>query len=219
MSIVETPSLPDTEQNLEEIVYLTLQRITVASWEVRQKLYAQLGIESKTNIESFQQEIIPMNRSTAITLRKNEEDLKSLLLGEMREVTGNITELYFQYVKKTPGKEMNLMMVLEEMITNAIKDGNQYHPEKNTVIQYGIQDNHLVIYIADQGSGFDPTKVEDRTIQNLLEDNHGRGLLIVDGLSLQEKYLNGSIHYLPMAEGDSCCRELVISLPLEKKIS
>jgi serine/threonine-protein kinase RsbW len=70
-------------------------------------------------------------------------------------------------------------LAVREAVTNAIKHGNQENPDKQVQIDLLLEGDELVIRIADEGSGFDPSSVPDPLApENLLRTN-GRGILFM----------------------------------------
>ena len=72
-----------------------------------------------------------------------------------------------------------LQLSLEEALSNAIRHGNKQDPDKSITIRYYVNRDRIDIYIADEGTGFNPIKVPDPTIAENLESPHGRGILLM----------------------------------------
>jgi serine/threonine-protein kinase RsbW len=71
-------------------------------------------------------------------------------------------------------------MAVREAVANAIEHGNRRDPEKTVEIEFGIEDEVLVIQVCDQGEGFDPAAVADPlNPTNLLRPN-GRGIFFMN---------------------------------------
>ena len=74
----------------------------------------------------------------------------------------------------------SISLAVREAVANAIKHGNRQHPDKRVEIDFGIEDSELVIEVADQGTGFDPSQVKDPLVaDNLLRPN-GRGIFFMN---------------------------------------
>ena len=70
-------------------------------------------------------------------------------------------------------------MAVREAVANAIHHGNQEDPGKRVIIDFGFDDDEVVVRVTDQGDGFDPDRVRDPlTGENLLRPN-GRGILFM----------------------------------------
>lgn len=217
MDSVPHSSQPDVVT--EESVYLSLERIKVAGWEYKTRAYALFGLpdgEAPEGIEDFT--VLPGQPDEALVPSGDKEKAQyftDLFLLPLQDLRLRIAEEYFRHVPQTTTREMHMSWVLEETFVNAAKDGNNFDPLKMVRVRWGIRDREMLVYVGDEGEGFNPNKVEDRTLQNLINDHHGRGLLVVDGLSLQRHILDGEMHYLPIEEGGERCREVVIRLPLD----
>lgn len=67
-------------------------------------------------------------------------------------------------------------IAVREALANAIKHGNRQDPEKRVEVKLEIEDSDLVVRIVDEGSGFDPSLIENPLDEeNLLKPN-GRGI-------------------------------------------
>jgi serine/threonine-protein kinase RsbW len=77
----------------------------------------------------------------------------------------------------------SIIVAVTEAVTNAIKHGNKYDPEKKVTIQFVANQDKYVFIIVDEGEGFDYRKIKDPTCsENLLQES-GRGLFIIQHLS------------------------------------
>jgi len=70
-------------------------------------------------------------------------------------------------------------LVLEEVLTNAVKHGNHSDPLKNIHFDCKLSRNKLYVRIEDEGDGFSPHAVADpREPENQMAAS-GRGILLV----------------------------------------
>lgn len=72
-----------------------------------------------------------------------------------------------------------LRLGLEEAVSNAYKHGNRCDPGKHIRVRWAVDDEVAVIYVADEGDGFDPDQVPDPTTQENREKPAGRGLMLM----------------------------------------
>ncbi|KPK79758.1 MAG: hypothetical protein AMJ81_12850 [Phycisphaerae bacterium SM23_33] len=72
-----------------------------------------------------------------------------------------------------------IRLALEEALSNAIKHGNRYDPDKSITVEAEIKDDHTAITVADEGEGFDPAAVPDPTADENLEKPSGRGIMLM----------------------------------------
>lgn len=81
-----------------------------------------------------------------------------------------------------------LTLSLEEVLTNAVRHGNQNDPAKQVDVEAWIDDTVAIIAIEDQGEGFVPEQVPDCTAEeNLLRPN-GRGVMLINAYMTQVRY-------------------------------
>ncbi len=73
-----------------------------------------------------------------------------------------------------------ILITLDEAITNAHKHGNKSDPNKKIVVRAGIDSEKLDILIRDEGEGFDPKKLINPLSPEGLERNCGRGVFLMN---------------------------------------
>lgn len=71
------------------------------------------------------------------------------------------------------------VLAVSEAVTNAIEHGNASDPEKQIVAEFRARSGRVEALVTDQGSGFDPTAVDDPLEDSHLRRTHGRGLHII----------------------------------------
>lgn len=67
-------------------------------------------------------------------------------------------------------------MAVREAVANAIKHGNKLDVGKKVFAVFELKSSNLSIMIADQGEGFDPTKIGDPLNPQNLMKTSGRGI-------------------------------------------
>ena len=82
-------------------------------------------------------------------------------------------------VPLTDAQLFELRLVLSEAITNAIRHGNDYNPEKTVYIRYTAEAKALKFFISDEGSGFNIQQVTDPTLDENVEKEGGRGVFLM----------------------------------------
>ena len=70
-------------------------------------------------------------------------------------------------------------LALEEALSNAIKHGNRFDPDKTVTVRFAVEPETVKLTITDQGSGFNPAAVPDPTTDEHLEDPSGRGITLM----------------------------------------
>jgi len=73
----------------------------------------------------------------------------------------------------------SVRLALEEAVTNAVKHGNHFDPNKKVIVRFSSDSRVLTIQVEDEGDGFDPNGVPDPTAEENLERESGRGLLLM----------------------------------------
>lgn len=68
---------------------------------------------------------------------------------------------------------------LDEALINAIRHGNQYDRGKKIKIGYRIDDEQVVITVADQGPGFNHDMLADPTTETNRWKQSGRGIFLI----------------------------------------
>jgi serine/threonine-protein kinase RsbW len=69
-----------------------------------------------------------------------------------------------------------IALAAREIIINAIKHGNRFHPAKHFTIQLSRTPTSFVIEVTDQGDGFQLENVPDPHLPENLHRRSGRGL-------------------------------------------
>lgn len=88
----------------------------------------------------------------------------------------------------SPHDSFGIRLALDEAIVNAIKHGNQFHPEKTVRVRCLIEDLLLQVEIEDQGSGFRLEDVPDPTEEENLERPCGRGIMLMRSFMTKIEY-------------------------------
>lgn len=116
---------------------------------------------------------------------------KLVLSSELENIA--LIDQFIYNLKKTyqidNEKFVDIRLSILEAVNNAIIHGNQLDSSKNILITEEMVENMLLVYIEDQGKGFDPSKVEDPTRKEDLSQPGGRGIHLMRHLSDQLDYL------------------------------
>jgi serine/threonine-protein kinase RsbW len=70
-------------------------------------------------------------------------------------------------------------LALEEGVANAINHGNRGRRGRKVLVECGVDPEHVLVAIEDEGEGFDPAAVPDPTDEANLEIPSGRGLMLM----------------------------------------
>jgi serine/threonine-protein kinase RsbW len=73
----------------------------------------------------------------------------------------------------------NIAMAVREAATNAVLHGNAYDPAKQITVSFETNADDLIIRIADQGPGLDPTSLPDPLAPENILRGSGRGIFLI----------------------------------------
>jgi serine/threonine-protein kinase RsbW len=73
----------------------------------------------------------------------------------------------------------NIVIAVREAAVNAVLHGNAYDPAKQITATFETNSDSLIVRIADQGPGFDPTKVPDPLAPENILRGSGRGIFLI----------------------------------------
>jgi len=97
----------------------------------------------------------------------------------MEEVAGTIAGLANLLGFPEKLVAMNIPLTVDELFLNAIIHGNKEDANKTVSIKVDLDDEKIIITIADQGDGFHWERVLDRSTPADLENEGGRGIFLV----------------------------------------
>ncbi|MFM7244304.1 MAG: ATP-binding protein [Planctomycetaceae bacterium] len=79
-------------------------------------------------------------------------------------------------------------LAVEEAIVNAIVHGNKLDPAKKVHVVCEVSSDRVLVSIADEGPGFDPTGIPDCTADDRLEAPGGRGVMLMRSFMTRIEY-------------------------------
>jgi serine/threonine-protein kinase RsbW len=74
-------------------------------------------------------------------------------------------------------------LAFNEALTNALKHGNQYQPEKQITVKAKVNGHGLIFTVEDEGTGFERKAVESPVTDQNLYRTHGRGIHLLEELA------------------------------------
>lgn len=79
----------------------------------------------------------------------------------------------------------NVLISIFEAVNNAILHGNKHEENKdvNIKIKHDAKERKLLIYVKDQGKGFNYYNIPDPTSEQNIESVNGRGIFLMKQLS------------------------------------
>ena len=75
--------------------------------------------------------------------------------------------------------DLNFRVGVTEALANAVLYGNRSNPDKTVRVEVSLDTSRIVVSVADEGEGFDPTSVPDPTAPENIEAPRGRGLFLI----------------------------------------
>jgi serine/threonine-protein kinase RsbW len=79
-------------------------------------------------------------------------------------------------------KLFDIKLSVEEAVRNAIAHGNKSDKARSVTVSYWLDGRDLNIEVADEGEGFDHTKVPNPTEKENIMKNSGRGVYLIKRL-------------------------------------
>ena len=106
---------------------------------------------------------------------------------------------FFSFLDVQLKQELNLShdllfhvkLVLEEALTNAIKHGNKFDPDRHVEVKISVKGDRLVMRVKDEGAGFDFERLPDPTLQERLMRISGRGVFLIRQLMDEVSFHDG----------------------------
>ena len=112
-------------------------------------------------------------------------------LNELNQVV-DFSKRISQKANLTQEQSDNLAIVLTELVNNAIIHGNKMISNKRVYLTSKIYSDRLEVYIRDQGSGFEPSKIENPTNPENIWKENGRGIFLVQNLIDEVEFLRSN---------------------------
>lgn len=85
-------------------------------------------------------------------------------------------------------EQFAIRLALEEALSNAYRHGNGSDPSKRISARWALSQDIAVIYVEDQGEGFDPQGVPDPRLEENLSQPCGRGIMLMNVYMTEVKF-------------------------------
>lgn len=82
----------------------------------------------------------------------------------------------------------NIMLSINEAVTNAIIHGNEQDPSKKVYVKARLEDKTLTVTVKDEGKGFDPANLPNPLDKENLLKEGGRGVYLIKQYSDEVKF-------------------------------
>lgn len=81
-----------------------------------------------------------------------------------------------------------VVLAASEAVTNAMKHGNDFDPEKMTTLECFAFEDRLEISVEDEGGGFERDRVKNPLDEENLMEPSGRGIYIIETVADEVSY-------------------------------
>jgi len=106
----------------------------------------------------------------------------------LKAVEKFIDEITFEY-KLNEEAYGNILIATLEASNNAIVHGNKLNENLDVVIEFKLDNEKILITVADKGKGFDYNNIPDPTSPDNIEKINGRGVFLMQKLSDQINFI------------------------------
>ncbi len=94
----------------------------------------------------------------------------------------NLAEKIAAEMKLIDDESDNLAISVSEAVANAIIHGNKLDKNKKVKISIFVKNNRITVKVKDQGSGFEPKKLDNPIHPDNISKEFGRGVFILRNL-------------------------------------
>jgi len=88
-----------------------------------------------------------------------------------------------EYLLENSTGFINILIAFTEAVNNAINHGNRRNSKKNVYIKLEKETKYFLIYVKDEGEGFNEGDVPDPTLPENLLKQSGRGVFLIKKLA------------------------------------
>lgn len=82
----------------------------------------------------------------------------------------------------------NIILIASEAITNGMRHGNDFDPDKEVTIEYMVHVDRVEITVEDEGSGFRRESLFDPLSREHMLDEGGRGIFLMEHIADKVDY-------------------------------
>ena len=153
--------------------------------------FGQVDVQNVLNGKAHEEIVFPRNTELA---REGQVRLDFLLPSKLSRILGVnrlVSMLTTEFGFPTEESTVNLPLVIDEALSNAIQHGNKGNEELKVHIRIYISSRRVVIQIEDEGEGFQPEDGRDpREIEHIYKDS-GRGIYLINELMDKVEFKKG----------------------------
>lgn len=104
-------------------------------------------------------------------------------LNHLRYVIAKVQEIAIEAGLDEVCRNISIPLLISESVTNAIKHGNRFDKSKKVHLKIRYDDKRFIIYIKDEGEGFDFDEIANPTHPENIFEEHGRGIYLISSIS------------------------------------
>ncbi len=137
------------------------------------------------DVESFVGTAPQSDDLTLMILNMNNFEYERMTIESTTKSTVAAAEFFGELTRKNPAACLDpfeVMMIIDEIVMNAIEHGNKFDPEKKVYLSYVFNDYKFELNVRDEGEGFVSGNVFASHEKLSLYDKRGRGILIIKKL-------------------------------------
>lgn len=108
-----------------------------------------------------------------LTIQSNMQEMEKVI---------DFTEEIMNKTQLSDADKGNFTLCVSEILDNAMTHGNEAEPQKKIQLRFEISEAEVRASVRDEGTGFEPAKIEDPRLPDNLEKDSGRGMFIVETL-------------------------------------
>jgi anti-sigma regulatory factor (Ser/Thr protein kinase) len=137
------------------------------------------------DVEAFAGSAPQSDDLTLMIVNMKNFDYQQMVIESNTKSTVAAAEFFGEIARQNPSSGLNhfeMMMIIDEVVMNAIEHGNKFDPEKKVHLNYVFNDYKFEVTIRDEGEGFSVNNVFATHEKLSLYDKRGRGILIIKNL-------------------------------------
>jgi len=98
---------------------------------------------------------------------------------QLVEIVHYLGERFFHLAGFEKDTIARMNSAVREAVNNAIKHGNQMNPNKRVELKMTLEEDRILIYVKDEGMGFDISAVPSPLDEKNILKNGGRGIFFM----------------------------------------
>jgi len=95
---------------------------------------------------------------------------------ELVDLVQTVFERLAEQVGFDPESMHWMSVAIRESVTNAVRHGNKMDPSKRVTVRFEYDEPDFMVYVEDEGEGFEPENLPDPLAEENLLRANGRGI-------------------------------------------